>query len=218
VSHDLRAPLRAIDGFSRIVQEDYADRLDMEGRRLLDVIRDNSQKMAQLIDDLLAYSRLGRRPLASAEVDMHRLCEEVLRELRESGARSGGVVLEALPAARGDATLLKQALANLLANAVKFSGKRERPLIRVSGVENGVECVYCVKDNGAGFDMRYGEKLFKVFQRLHRDDEFEGTGVGLAIVQRVVSRHGGRVWAEGKVGEGAAFHFSLPRGGASGGV
>jgi PAS domain S-box-containing protein len=218
VSHDLRAPLRAIDGFSRIVQEDYADRLDAEGRRLLGVIRGNSRKMAQLIDDLLAYSRLGRRPLASAEVDMNRLCEEVLGELRESGARSSGVVLEALPAARGDATLLKQVLANLLANAVKFSGKRERPQIVVSGVENEFECVYCVQDNGAGFDMRYGDKLFKVFQRLHREDEFDGTGVGLAIVQRVVARHGGRVWAEGRPDEGAAFHFALPRGGASGAI
>ena len=218
VSHDLRAPLRAIDGFSRIVQEDYADKLDTEARRLLGVIRTNSQKMAQLIDDLLAYSRLGRRPLASAGIDMNRLCEGVLEELRDSGASLRGVVLETLPAARGDATLVKQALTNLLANAVKFSGRREPPLIVVSGVERGAECVYCVKDNGAGFDMRYGEKLFKVFQRLHSEDEFAGTGVGLAIVQRVASRHGGRVWAEGKVDEGAAFYFALPRGGVHGQV
>ncbi|MBI2748065.1 MAG: PAS domain S-box protein [Burkholderiales bacterium] len=215
VSHDLRAPLRAIDGFSRIVQDDYAGKLDDEGRRLLGVIRDNSQKMAQLIDDLLEYSRLGRKPLSTGEIDMKRLVEEVLGELQASGESSHGLVLGTLPPARGDATLVKQAWTNLLANAIKFSGRREQPLIEVSGHENGAQCVYCVKDNGAGFDMRYYEKLFKVFQRLHREEEFEGTGVGLAIVQRVVSRHGGRVWAEGKVDEGAAFYFSLPKGGGA---
>jgi len=212
VSHDLRAPLRAIDGFSRIVQEDYAGKLDDEGGRLLGVIRDNSQKMAQLIDDLLEYSRLGRKPLSTDSIDMKRLVEEVFGELQASGGKPHRLVLAALPRARGDATLVKQAWTNLLANAIKFSGKRREPVIEVSGHENGVECVYCVKDNGAGFDMRYHEKLFKVFQRLHREEEFDGTGVGLAIVQRVVLRHGGRVWAEGKVDEGAAFYFSLPKG------
>jgi len=212
VSHDLRAPLRAIDGFSRIVQEDYAAKLDAEGRRLLGVIRDNSRKMGQLIDDLLEYSRLGRKPLSSAEIDMRRLVEEVLGELQASGGSSPRLDVGALPPARGDATLLKRVWTNLLANAVKFSSKRGQPVIEVSGQENGAQCVYCVKDNGAGFDMRYHEKLFKVFQRLHREDEFEGTGVGLAIVQRVISRHGGRVWAEGKVDEGAAFYVSLPKG------
>ena len=168
--------------------------------------------MGQLIDDLLGYSRLGRKPLSSAEIDMQRLVEEVLGELPASGGRSPRLELGALPAARGDATLLKQAWTNLLANAVKFSSKRAQPVIEVSGHEDGAQCVYCVKDNGAGFDMRYCEKLFNVFQRLHPEDEFEGTGVGLAIVQRVISRHGGRVWAEGKVDEGAAFYFSLPKG------
>jgi signal transduction histidine kinase len=218
VSHDLRSPLRAIDGFSRIVLEDYAGRLDAEGRRLLGVIRDNSRKMGQLIDDLLEYSRLGRKPLASAEIDMKRLVEEALGELPAAGGRSPRLDVGALPPARGDATLLKQVWANLLANAAKFSGKREQPVIEVSGEENGAQCVYCVKDNGAGFDMRYHEKLFNVFQRLHGEDEFEGTGVGLAIVQRVVSRHGGRVWAEGKVDAGATFYFSLPKGGPDGRV
>lgn len=216
VSHDLRSPLRAIDGFSRIVLEDYAARLDAEGRRLLGVIRDNSRKMGELIDDLLEYSRLGRKPLASAEIDMKRLVEEVLGELPASSGSSPRLELGALPPARGDATLLKQAWTNLLANAVKFSSKREQPVIAVSGHENGAQCVYCVKDNGAGFDMRYREKLFNVFQRLHREDEFEGTGVGLAIVQRVIARHGGRVWAEGKVDAGAGFYFSLPKEGPDG--
>ena len=216
VSHDLRAPLRAIDGFSRIVLEDYATKLDAEGRRLLGVIRDNSRKMGQLIDDLLEYSRLGRKPLSNAGIDMQRLVEEVLGELPASGGVSPKLEVGALPPARGDATLLKRVWTNLLANAVKFSSKREQPVIEVSGHDNGTENVYCVKDNGAGFDMRYCDKLFNVFQRLHREEEFEGTGVGLAIVQRIVSRLGGRVWAEGKVDEGAAFYFSLPKGTADG--
>jgi light-regulated signal transduction histidine kinase (bacteriophytochrome) len=218
VSHDLRAPLRAIDGFSRIVREEYADRLDTEGRRLLGVIRDNSQKMAQLIDDLLAYSQLGRRPLANAEIDMKRLFEDAIDGLRASGERVDGVVLQPLPPARGDAALVRHVVANLLSNAIKFCGKREKPAIEVSGLENGTQCVYSVKDNGAGFDMKYYDKLFGVFQRLHREEDFSGTGVGLAIVQRVVARHGGRVWAEGRVDAGAEFHFSLPKGGGDGRV
>jgi len=212
VSHDLRSPLRAVDGYARIVEEDYAEKLDDEGRRLLKVIRDNSGTMGELIDDLLEFSRLGRKPLSTAAIDMTRLVEEVLDELRMSGERPPGLMIGALPRARGDATLVKQAWANLLGNAIKFSSKREQPVIEVSGHESGTESVYCVKDNGAGFDMQYYNKLFGVFQRLHSADEFAGTGVGLAIVQRVVTRHGGRVWAEGKVGEGAAFYFSLPKG------
>ncbi|MGH8720372.1 MAG: sensor histidine kinase, partial [Burkholderiales bacterium] len=218
VSHDLRSPLRAIDGFSRILLEDYAATLDAEGRRLLGVIRDNSRKMGELIDDLLEYSRLGRKPLANAAIDMKRLVDEVLAALPASGGSAPRLELGELPPARGDRTLLKQAWANLLANAVKFSSKREQPLIAVSGREDGAQCVYCVKDNGAGFDMRYHDELFSVFQRLHGADEFEGTGVGLAIVQRVIARHGGRVWAEGAVDAGAAFHFSLPKGGPDGQV
>ncbi len=212
VSHDLRSPLRAVDGYARIVEEDYAEKLDDEGRRLLKLICDNSKTMGELIDDLLEFSRLGRKPLSAAAIDMKRLVEEVLGELQVSGERPPGLMIGALPPARGDATLVKQAWANLLGNAIKFSSKREQPVIEVSGHENGAETVYCVKDNGAGFDMRYRDKLFGVFQRLHTADEFAGTGVGLAIVQRVVTRQGGRVWAEGKVDEGAAFYFSLPRG------
>jgi two-component system sensor kinase FixL len=209
VSHDLRAPLLVIDGFSRIVEEDYAVKLDAEGRRLLGVIRANIQKMAELIDDLLEYSLLGAKSLASAEIDMKSLFVDALDGLRASGGRLDGVVLHPLPPARGDATLVKQALTNLLANAIKFCGKREHPTIEVSGRESGAQCVYCVKDNGAGFDMKYYDKLFGVFQRLHRADEFEGTGVGLAIVQRIVHRHGGRTWAEAEVNRGATFHFAL---------
>ncbi|HXF67854.1 MAG TPA: CHASE3 domain-containing protein [Burkholderiales bacterium] len=210
VSHDLRAPLRAIDGFSRILEEEYGERLDGEGRRLLAVVRDNSRRMSGLIDDLLEFSRLGRKPLATADVDMTQLARETFGQLVLAAERAPGFTLAPLPPARGDPALLRQVWANLLANAIKFSAGREAPLVEVSGGESGPENVYCVKDNGAGFDMRYYDKLFGVFQRLH-GEEFEGTGVGLAIVQRVIARHGGRVWAEGRPGEGAAFYFSLPR-------
>jgi len=211
VSHDLRSPLRAIDGFCRILTEDYGDKLDDEGKRLLGVVRDNSRKMGQLIDDLLEFSRLGRKPLSAAVIHTQRLVEEALGELQAGNERRPQFTLGALPPAYGDAVLIKQAWVNLLDNAIKFSGKHEQPVIEVSGHENGAENVYCVKDNGAGFDMRYYDKLFGVFQRLHRTEEFEGTGVGLAIVQRVVARHGGRVWAKAEVGKGAAFYFSLPK-------
>jgi signal transduction histidine kinase len=218
VSHDLRSPLRAIDGFARILTEDYGGKLDEEGRRLLGVVRDNSQKMGRLIDDLLAFSRLGRKPLAATSIDMKRLVGEVLAELEMPARTTPQLVVGELPAVRGDPMLVKQVWANLLANAVKFSGKRERPAIEVSGRVDGAQNIYSVKDNGAGFDMQYYDKLFGVFQRLHGATEFPGTGVGLAIVQRVVTRHGGRVWAEGKVNEGATFCFSMPRGSEDGQV
>ncbi len=212
VSHDLRSPLRAIDGFSRVLQEDHDDKLNDEARRVLGIIRDSTQKMGQLIDDLLSFSRFGRKPLSAAAIDMNRLVKDVLIEIGAASGRAPKVKLGALPMAHGDAVLVKQVWSNLLSNAVKFSGRCAQPVIEVSGRENGEENIYSVKDNGAGFDMQYYDKLFGVFQRLHGADEFYGTGVGLAIVQRVVLRHGGRVWAEGKVDEGAAFYFSLPRG------
>ena len=211
VSHDLRAPLRAVDGFASMLEEKHAAALDVEGRRLLGVIRAGTNKMGRLIDDLLAFSRLGRKPLASSEIDMKRLVEEALKELQLDPERPARIALGALPPAYGDAALVKQVWINLLSNAVKFTSKRERPFIEVSGANSGTEHIYCVKDNGAGFDMRYYGKLFGVFQRLHSAQEFPGTGAGLAIVQRLVAKHGGRVWAEGKVNEGAAFYFSLPQ-------
>ena len=182
---------------------------------MLGVIRGNSVRMSQLIDGLLNFSRLGRKPLTTADIDMNSLVQGALKEC-EPGARPPRWTIATLPSARGDATLVRQVWVNLLANAVKFSSKREQPVIEVSGEENGAEVVYCVKDNGAGFDMAYAGKLFGVFQRLHSEEQFPGTGVGLAIVQRIVVRHGGRAWAEGRVNEGAAFYFSLPRGEAHG--
>jgi PAS domain S-box-containing protein len=211
VSHDLRSPLRAIDGFSLMLEEDYNERLDDEGRRMLRVVRDNAAQMARLIDDLLAFSRLGRKPVASAAIDMTGLAREALTEVlqgMDSAAR--GVALEELPPGIGDRALLRQVWINLIGNAVKYSGKQPEPNIRISGRTEGNERVYCVTDNGVGFDMRYYDKLFGVFQRLHAASDFQGTGVGLAIVQRIVTRHGGRAWAEGKLGEGASFFFALP--------
>jgi len=210
VSHDLRAPLRAIDGYGRMLEEDYAARLDDEGRRLLGVVRDNSRQMGRLIDDLLEFSRLGRQTPAKQRFDMTALAREVADQATQ-GTRAK-VELAALPPSAADRALLKQVWVNLIGNAVKYSGKRDQPRVEIGAHAEGDEIVYWVRDNGAGFDPRYAAKLFGVFQRLHGQDEFPGTGVGLAIVQRVVARHGGRVWAEGKAGEGACFFFSLPAG------
>jgi light-regulated signal transduction histidine kinase (bacteriophytochrome) len=225
VSHDLRAPLRAIDGFALMLEEDYKEqRLDAEGLRYLSVIRQNSRRMGALIDDLLAFSRLGRQPVAQGEVNVDSLVREVVEEVlhteppvdRSQFAAAPHIEVEPLPPARGDRGLLRQVWANLIANAVKYSSKAARPFIQVSGRQVGAESHYSVRDNGVGFDMEYAEQLFRVFQRLHRADEFSGTGVGLAIVHRVVTRHGGRVWAEGKVDQGAVFSFALPTGDQSG--
>lgn len=213
VSHDLRAPLRAIDGFARIFAEDYGDRLDGEGRRLLKVIRDNSQRMGVLIDDLLAFSRMGRNALATEPVDMNKLAEEAVKEIGSAHAGPAPhLSIAKLPDAWGDAAMLKQVWLNLLSNAFKYSSAVPVPVISISAEENADGTnIYCVRDNGAGFDMRYYDKLFNVFQRLHSAEEFPGTGVGLAIVQRIVSRHGGRAWGQATPGQGASFYFSLPR-------
>jgi PAS domain S-box-containing protein len=217
VSHDLRAPLRAIDGFAMMIEEDCAPRLDDEGRRYLSVIRENSKRMGALIDDLLAFSRLGRLPVATREVDVDSLVREVVAEVLEPhGAARPQIELGTLPPVHADPGLLRQVWANLLANAVKYSSKAAQPRIEVSGRRDGAENCYSVRDNGVGFNMAYADKLFGVFQRLHRAEEFTGTGVGLAIVHRVITRHGGRVWAEGEVDRGAVFSFALPAGGCIG--
>jgi signal transduction histidine kinase len=209
VSHDLRAPLRAVGGYARMLEEDHAGALNAEGRRLLQVVRSSSWQMGQLIDDLLEFSRLGRQEPLRSRIDVADLVREVIGELaRDTRA---AVEVSELPHAEADRALLKQVWTNLIGNALKYSGKRDAARVEIGGREEQAENVYWVRDNGVGFDMRYTAKLFGVFQRLHRADEFPGTGVGLAIVQRVVARHGGRVWAEGKPGEGACFYFSLPR-------
>jgi signal transduction histidine kinase len=213
VSHDLRAPIRAIDGFAQMLADESGDRLDAEAKRKIAVIRDNSRKMGKLIDALLAFSRLGRQSVATAEVDMAALANEVIEELRAaSGNGSVRFVVKPMPGTQCDPALIRQVWVNLLANAVKFTGRAQNPAIEAGGYREGAQNVYYVKDNGAGFDMRYYSKLFGVFQRLHGEGDFPGTGVGLSIVQRVVERHGGRVWAEGKINQGATFYFALPAG------
>jgi signal transduction histidine kinase/CHASE3 domain sensor protein len=208
VSHDLRAPLRAVDGFSQAVLEDYGPQLPEEGRRYLATIRQGAQKMGVLIDDLLTFSRLSRAPLHKQEVNTRRLVQVVLDEMKSQCAeRKIDLRIGELPACEGDPALLKQVWVNLLSNAFKYTQRREAAVVEIGCEPEGH--VYFVRDNGTGFDMRYVHKLFGVFQRLHRAEDYEGTGVGLAIVQRVIHRHGGRVWAEAVIDQGATFHFTL---------
>jgi hypothetical protein len=228
VSHHLRAPLRAIDGFSKILLEEHVASLDDEGRRLFEVVRTNARNMGELIDDILSFSRLGRCGVAFARVNLRTLCDEVLADLRtRRDERTLRVTVGNLPMVWGDRVMLRGVLRNLLENALKFTRPREFASIQVAALlstdsvtgrelEDGVEppppgfATFLIRDNGVGFDMRYAGKLFGVFQRLHGEDEFEGTGAGLAIVKRVVARHGGRVGAHGVVGQGATFWFTLP--------
>lgn len=211
VSHDLRAPLRSIDGYSQILKEDYYDKLDDEGKRVIGVIMNNAKRMGKLIDDLLDFSRMGRKEIHKSEMNVDEMVRTVIGELTEP--RNGkNVDIQILPLGhvKGDINMMRQVWVNLISNAIKYSGLREDPKIEIgSYMENGSHCFY-VKDNGVGFNMDYKEKLFGVFQRLHKVNEFEGTGVGLALVKRIVTRHGGTIWAEAKVNEGATFYFSLP--------
>jgi DNA-binding LacI/PurR family transcriptional regulator/signal transduction histidine kinase len=210
VSHDLRAPLRAMNGFARILEEEYAEQLGPEGRQYLERMRTGARRMGQLIDDLLMFSRLGRQPVRKQTIAPAAIVQQVLDELRPMLAnRQPEIEIQPLPPCQADPALLRQVFANLLGNAIKYSSKRESATIEVGWLEQNDEIVYFVRDNGAGFDMRYAQKLFGVFQRLHREDEFEGTGVGLATVQRILQRHGGRIWAEGQVGVGATFYFTI---------
>jgi light-regulated signal transduction histidine kinase (bacteriophytochrome) len=212
VSHDLRTPLRAIDGFARMLLAEHASALDQEGHRLLNVVRDNTLKMSRLIDDILAFSRIGRATLSPVEVDMEAIARTAYKDLE--AARTGRSIefrLGSLPKAHADPGMMERIFTNLLDNAIKYSAPTANAIIDVTGqIENG-EAVYVVKDNGVGFDMRFVGKLFGVFQRLHRPSEFSGTGIGLSIVKRIATRHGGRVWAEGKLDHGTTVGFSLPQ-------
>lgn len=213
VSHDLRAPLRAIDGFTRILTEDHEDVLDEDGLRLCGIIRENTHKMAELIDDLLAFSRLNRYEMQPSEIDMGILANSIFHEVAEKTMRERiEFIVDDVKPALGDPTMIRQLWANLISNAVKFSSKKEKAIIKISGKEQQGFYEYCISDNGVGFDMNYINKMFGVFQRLHSSREFEGTGVGLAIVQRIVHRHGGQVRAKGEVNRGATIYFSLPLG------
>ncbi|HEX9455021.1 MAG TPA: cache domain-containing protein [Candidatus Binatia bacterium] len=209
VSHDLRAPLRAIDGFARILNEEHAATLSSEGRRFLDLIGKNAKRMGQLIDDMLAFARLRVSELRKSSVDPGLLARQTFEELYEQNGRKVDFVIGSLPSCQADPALLKQVWTNLISNALKFTGKRENARIEIGCLTQNGKSTYFIKDNGAGFDMRYADKLFGVFQRLHRFDEFEGTGVGLAIVQRVIQRHGGRIWAQSELDKGTTFYFTL---------
>jgi light-regulated signal transduction histidine kinase (bacteriophytochrome) len=212
ISHDLRAPLRAMHGFSRILLEEHAPHLAPEAQHYLRSVRDNAQHMGQLIDDLLTFARLSRQPLKRQRVECTDLVRQVLVELgSEYAGRRVDIAIGDLPSCQADPALLKQVLVNLCTNALKFTRYREVAVIEIGCLKADGESVYFVKDNGVGFDMQYVGKLFGVFQRLHRANEFDGTGVGLAIVQRIISRHGGRVWAEAAVNQGATFYFTLGR-------
>ncbi len=210
VSHDLRAPLRAVEGFSRVMLEDYGPRLPEDARHSLQTIRNGALKMAALIDDLLSFSRLMRLPLNKRPVDTAKLARETVEELSlDLKGRQIDVRIGALPPCQADPGLLKQVWVNLLSNAFKYTGKHQAPVVEIGcSRENGRDA-YFVRDNGIGFDMKYANRLFGVFQRLHRAEDYEGTGVGLAIAQRIILRHGGRIWAESAPDCGATFHFAL---------
>jgi PAS domain S-box-containing protein len=211
VSHDLRAPLRAIDNFSSILQEEYGNQLDDEGRRLIGIIRKNAARMGNLIDDILSFARAGRRDLILSEVDLAALTSDVMENLAHAcEGRQVQVVTDARSPLHADAAAIRQVLTNLLANAIKFTRYREVARIDVCSWKAGNETVCSVKDNGVGFDPAYAHKLFGIFQRLHDSSEFEGTGVGLGIVKRIIDKHGGRIWAESTPDAGATFVFALP--------
>jgi signal transduction histidine kinase len=212
VSHDLRAPLRIIDGFAKIMSEEYKSRLDEEGIRFIDAIRSNAQHMGQLIDDLLNFSRISRQELAIHETDMNKVVSQVVESFRILNKTLGAEIqTDHVPNAKCDEHLIKQVWINLLSNALKYSRKKENPVIRIATQETETEIIYSITDNGVDFDMEFSHKLFGVFQRLHKVSEFEGTGVGLALVSRIVTRHRGRVWAFSVPDQGATFYFSLPK-------
>ncbi|PJZ77663.1 histidine kinase [Leptospira neocaledonica] len=211
VSHDLRAPIRGIDGFTKIMLEDYSNVLEPEALRLLNVIATNSKFMGQLIDDLLAFYRVSKLEPKSDSINMKHMVSDSIEIInQEYGSKSPKVQIAELPPIRGDAPMLKQVWLNLISNAFKYSSKSQDPFVEIGFLNGEGNRIFFVKDNGVGFDDQYSHKLFKVFQRLHSNEEFNGTGIGLAIVDRIVQRHGGKVWAEGKMGQGATFYFTIP--------
>lgn len=211
VSHDLRSPLRCVLGYADILVEDYGDKLGEDGNEVIKVIQENATRMNRLIEDLLEFSKLGRRELSKSVTDVQQMVTNVIEQLRMSNPNNATFEIGTLSPAVADASLLMQVWVNLISNAVKYSSKNPAPVVSIGCEEMNKEITYWVKDNGAGFNMAYASKLFKVFQRLHKNDEFEGTGVGLALVQKIVIRHGGRIWAEGEVDKGATFYFALPK-------
>jgi PAS domain S-box-containing protein len=210
VSHDLRTPLRAISGYSIMLKEDYESKLDTEGNRIIDNIISNTKMMGQLIDDLLTFSKMARLETIYESIDMNHLVQRCLEDL--TNEQSGhALTVATLPACSGDIAMLRQVWFNLLGNAIKYSSKKEKPQIEIGAIDDPNFHVYFIADNGVGFDMKYANKLFGVFQRLHRQDEFEGTGLGLALVKRIISKHGGDIWTEASPNQGATFYFKVPK-------
>jgi len=212
ISHDLRTPLVVIGGFSRVLLEKYSNHLDAKGQRFLSIIHSDAHKMLQLIDDLLTFSRSERQQMEQSDIDMGELARAVFEELKSIlPDQTLRLDVKTLPPAQGDQSMIRQVFVNLLSNAIKFTRPKGAGVIQIGCMVKENQNIYWVKDNGVGFDMRYVDELFGVFQRRHNVDEFEGTGIGLAIVQRIIQRHGGQVWAEGEVNKGASFYFTLPR-------
>jgi len=211
VSHDLRAPLRGIIGFTAILEEEYSNKFDDEARRITSVIKNNTLKMGHLIDDLLTFSHMGRQDIEKTSVDTRIMIDEIIKELIPNNV---GLYIDwhihPLPGINADISTIRQVWVNFISNAIKYSGNKKHPLIEIGSFHHEGQIAFFIKDNGVGFDEKYKDKLFKVFQRLHRAEEFEGTGIGLALVEKIVSKHGGKVWATGEVDQGASFYFSLP--------
>lgn len=210
VSHDLRAPLRAIDGYAKILEEDFYALFDDEGKKALSTVQHNAKKMSNLIDDLLDFARLGKKAIQKTEIDMSSLVHEVITDLKETTQHPVKINVGPLHAIKGDYALIKQVAINLISNGIKYSSKKQDPIVEISSELKNDQVIYTVRDNGEGFDMKYADKLFGVFQRLHSNEEFEGTGVGLAIVQRIIKKHGGTIRANAEIGKGATFIVSLP--------
>jgi signal transduction histidine kinase len=211
ISHDLRAPLRAIMGFSSIIREDYYSKLDNEGQRLIDTVISNTQKMSMQIEDLLKFMRFGKENLKMSVFPMEDLVKKVIADINQLTQHKAEIIIHPMPSVNADYGLMTAVFYNLISNAIKYSLKKNAPKIEIGYTETDRGAAFFIKDNGAGFDMKYYDKLFGIFQRLHSGEEFEGTGIGLAIVDRIISKHGGAVWAQGKVNEGATFYFSLPK-------
>ena len=198
VAHDLRAPLRAVNSYAQILADDYRQSIDADGMQVLEIIQYNSKKMGILIDELLSFSKLGREEIDRLTIDLNDLIGSVLADINRSTAHHAAIKASPLPIVNADPVLLRQALFNMISNAIKYSSKKENPVVEIAATQQGDKTVFSIKDNGVGFDMRFADKLFGVFQRLHSEKEFEGNGVGLAIVQRIIAKHGGHVWGEGK--------------------
>jgi light-regulated signal transduction histidine kinase (bacteriophytochrome) len=209
VSHDLRAPLRAVGSYAQMLEEDYTDVLDANGKRLLGIVKQSAVKMGVLIDDLLTLSRIGKKEMRLSKVNMTNLTHRIIEELTQLNNHKAKILVNPLPLVMADAALIGHALTNLLSNAIKYSAKTKDPHIEVTAHLENEEAVFSITDNGAGFDMRYQKKLFHVFQRLHKDKEFEGTGIGLAITKRIIDKHNGKIWAVSELGKGATFYFTL---------